>query len=173
MPSPFPSDRGASARFRPTPRLRQYGSLTRPLIALIALTVLGVSATAITYLVTHRDQPLVINTSPLAKPPAAPIFLPLEPFTVTLTNTHSERLMHVGLTLKVADEDSQRRLNSYLPVLRSRILLLLTEQDAEQVQSRAGKRELANAVRHAANMPVEGDAPQHVVDVLFNAFVVQ
>src|SRR5690606_2524324 len=126
-----------------------------------------------TYLITHRDRPLVINTAPHAKPPADPIFLPLDPFTVTLIGTHTERLLHVGLTLKVADEDSRRRLNSYLPVLRSRILLLLSEQNADTVQSRDGKRDLANAVRHAANVPVEGDTPQHVVDVLFNAFVVQ
>ena len=141
------------------------------MIALLALSVLGASATAITYLITHPGTPPVVLTQ--AAQSAAPIFLDLEPFTVSLSNERAERLLHVGLTLKVADEASRRRLEQYLPVVRSRILILLTEQDPEAVQTAEGKRQLANAVRHAAGMPVEGFEAQQVIDVLFTAFVVQ
>lgn len=155
------------------PLKAQYGGLSRPLLALMAVTVLGVSATAITYLITNRDASPTASAAPAKTAPATPIFFVLEPFTVTLTSPHSERLLHVGITLKVADEASRQRLVNYLPVLRSRLLMLLSDQQVDELHSAHGKRELANAIRHAASAAMDGGEPQEVIDVLFTAFVVQ
>src|SRR5690606_34706667 len=100
-------------------RVAQRGRIARSLVALLALAVLGASATAITYLITHRDTPLVVTQAAPAEA-AAPIFVSLEPFTVSLNGSTYERVLHVALTLKVADEQTSRRITQYQPVARSR-----------------------------------------------------
>ncbi|GAA5234015.1 flagellar basal body-associated FliL family protein [Verticiella sediminum] len=149
---------------------RQQGSLGRPLLALAALAVLGASASAITYFVTTPRTATAVQAPAMA---AIPLFYLLDPFTVTLTRDHSERLLHVGLTLELADEASRKRLADYMPVVRSQVLLLLGEQDADAVQTAAGKRQLAADVRTTINAIFEGRGGPTVNNVLFNAFVVQ
>jgi len=153
-------------------RVAQQGRIARSLVALLALTVLGASATAITYLITNRDRPVVINQAAPAQAPA-PIFVNIDPFTVSLTGASYERVLHIALTLKAADERTRERIAQYQPVARSRLLMLLSEQNPETVQTTDGKRQLANEIRHTINQPFEGSEPQQVIDVLFTAFVVQ
>ncbi len=169
----------AGRRQPPSPPARQRGALGKPLLALAALAILAASATAITYLVVSRDAGgggalQAANSEPSLPPaPAAPIFYTLEPFTVTASNERSERLMHVGVSFKLPNEASRLRLDEYLPVVRSRILLLLSEQDPADVQTRSGKAELIEAIRTAANESLLPDRGERVDDVLFTDFVVQ
>lgn len=111
-------------------------------------------------------------TTPAAVP--APIFVPIEAFTVTLQNADTERIMHVGLTLRVSDEQTRIRLEKYMPEVRSRILMVLSSQSPIAVQTQQGKTDMANAIKQAVNRPF---APlpdgQYVTDVLYTAFVVQ
>ncbi|AUZ20055.1 flagellar basal body-associated FliL family protein [Achromobacter xylosoxidans] len=111
-------------------------------------------------------------TTPAAVP--APIFVPIEAFTVTLQNADTERIMHVGLTLRVSDEQTRIRLEKYMPEVRSRILMVLSSQSPTGVQTQQGKTDMANAIKQAVNRPF---APlpdgQYVTDVLYTAFVVQ
>lgn len=111
-------------------------------------------------------------TTPAAVP--APIFVPIEAFTVTLQNADTERIMHVGLTLRVSDEQTRIRLEKYMPEVRSRILMVLSAQSPTGVQTQQGKTDMANAIKQAVNRPF---APlpdgQYVTDVLYTAFVVQ
>ena len=153
-------------------RVAQQGRIARSLVALLALVVLGASATAITYLITNRDKPVVMAQAAPAPAPA-PIFVNVDPFTVSLAGRDFERVLHVALTLKVADEQTRERIVQYQPVARSRLLMLLSEQNPETVQTTEGKRQLANDIRHTINQPFVGDVPQQVIDVLFTAFVVQ
>lgn len=156
------------------PLTAQRGALSRSMLALMAVTVLGVSATAITYLITNRNAPMSANATMVAPAPPKPIFFVLEPFTVTLVTPHTERLLHVGITLKVANEASRQRLANYLPVVRSRVLMLLSDQKVDELHSAQGKRDLANAIRRVTSEPMDGYyESQDVIDVLFTAFVVQ
>lgn len=111
-------------------------------------------------------------TTPAAVP--APIFVPIEAFTVTLQNADTERIMHVGLTLRVSDEQTRIRLEKYMPEVRSRILMVLSSQSPTGVQTQQGKTDMANAIKQAVNRPF---APlpdgQYFTDVLYTAFVVQ
>ncbi|MGE8569204.1 MAG: flagellar basal body-associated protein FliL [Achromobacter sp.] len=109
---------------------------------------------------------------PIAVP--APIFVPIEAFTVTLQNAETERIMHVGLTLRVSDEQTRTRLEKYMPEVRSRILMVLSSQSPTGVQTQQGKTEMANAIKTAVNQPFSPlPDGQYVTDVLFTAFVVQ
>ena len=109
---------------------------------------------------------------PIAVP--APIFVPIEAFTVTLQNAETERIMHVGLTLRVSDEQTRTRLEKYMPEVRSRILMVLSSQSPTGVQTQQGKTDMANAIKQAVNRPFSPlPDGQYVTDVLFTAFVVQ
>ncbi|WP_088153639.1 flagellar basal body-associated protein FliL [Achromobacter xylosoxidans] len=110
--------------------------------------------------------------NPVAVP--APIFVPIEPFTVTLQNPDTERIMHVGLTLRVSDEQTRTRLEKYMPEVRSRILMVLSSQSPTGVQTQQGKTDMANAIKQAVNRPFSPlPDGQYVTDVLYTAFVVQ
>lgn len=110
--------------------------------------------------------------TPVAVP--APIFVPIEAFTVTLQNPDTERIMHVGLTLRVSDEQTRTRLEKYMPEVRSRILMVLSSQSPTGVQTQQGKTDMANAIKQAVNRPFSPMPDgQYVTDVLFTAFVVQ
>ncbi|MBB1592701.1 flagellar basal body-associated protein FliL [Achromobacter sp. UMC46] len=109
---------------------------------------------------------------PIAVP--APIFVPIEAFTVTLQNADTERIMHVGLTLRVSDEQTRTRLEKYMPEVRSRILMVLSSQSPTGVQTQQGKTDMASAIKQAVNRPFSPlPDGQYVTDVLFTAFVVQ
>ena len=57
-------------------------------------------------------------------PPPAPVFFPLDTFTVNLGD--ADRVLYVGITLRLKDEATRSRLNDYLPEVRSRLLLLFS-----------------------------------------------
>ncbi|SEK08293.1 flagellar basal body-associated protein FliL [Achromobacter sp. NFACC18-2] len=112
------------------------------------------------------------SATPIAVP--APIFVPIEAFTVTLQNAETERIMHVGLTLRVSDEQTRTRLEKYMPEVRSRILMVLSSQSPTAVQTQQGKNDMVAAIKQAVNRPFSPlPDGQYVTDVLFTAFVVQ
>ncbi|WP_313619972.1 flagellar basal body-associated protein FliL [Achromobacter sp.] len=112
------------------------------------------------------------SATPIAVP--APIFVPIEAFTVTLQNADTERIMHVGLTLRVSDEQTRTRLEKYMPEVRSRILMVLSSQSPTGVQTLQGKNDMVAAIKQAVNRPFSPIPDgQYVTDVLFTAFVVQ
>ncbi|WP_176456877.1 flagellar basal body-associated protein FliL [Bordetella genomosp. 5] len=113
---------------------------------------------------------------PPTTPPVvpAPIFIPLEAFTVTLQSPETERILHVGLTLRVSDDQTRQRIEKYMPEVRSRILMTLSAQSPQAVQTAQGKNDLAAAIAQTVNRPFSPlPDGQYVTDVLFTAFVVQ
>jgi len=103
-----------------------------------------------------------------------PIFYELAPFTVTVENDVSERILHVGMTLRLADDASRERLERYMPEVRNRVLLELSRLTPDSLKGTQGRNDLAAALIAVLNQPF---APlpvgQYVTDVLFTTFVVQ
>jgi len=109
-------------------------------------------------------------------PPRAerPIFVTLEPLTVNLQTDSKERFLHVGVSLKVRDDEAQARIVESMPELRSRLLLLLSDRQPGQLSSPADKSRLAEQIRDELNRPLAAGQPAYgIVSVSFNAFVVQ
>jgi len=114
-------------------------------------------------------------SAPAQKAPLpGPIFLPLEPFTVTLSNEQRTRILYVAITLRVADDASRALLNSFMPEVRDRVLLELSSQDPVQVQAPEHREQLALGLVKVLEAPY---SPQptgpKISNVLFTAFVVQ
>lgn len=108
-------------------------------------------------------------------PASKPIFSALEPFTVTLYDGSSRsRVLHVAITLQVADEKSSIMVHEYMPIVRDRILKTLAEQHPIHVQSPEGREQLVNALSDTLLTPYDGSTTvPRLVNVLFTAFVVQ
>ena len=139
-------------------------------IALLALAAL-IACAAAGYGYWHQ---LHRPTATLAKaaPPAAPVFWPLETFTVNLGD--ADRVLYIGITLRLKDEATRARLNEYLPEVRSRLLLLFSRQDAAALASDSGKLKLIEAIKQTLGRPlVPGQPGQVVTDVLYTAFILR
>ena len=174
------------------------GKLKRMLIVLLALIVAaGASAAGMWLWMSsrHAAPPATVSAIPEAikgqqsatpvtfvTPPAvknamqvpAPIFIPLEAFTIMLQDGENERMLHLAITLRTSDEQTRERIEKYLPLVRSRILMLLSAQTPKSVQSQQGKLDLAKAILNEVNLPFPPlPDGQYVTDVLFTAFVVQ
>ncbi|MEJ8811101.1 flagellar basal body-associated FliL family protein [Variovorax ureilyticus] len=109
-----------------------------------------------------------------AKPvPEKPIFVTLEPMTVNL-QAEGRKYLHVGMTLKVKDEAAKAQIVEFMPELRSRALLLLSNRAPDTLMSTEDKSRIAGEVRDELNRPLNDTLPpQGIASVSFNTFVVQ
>ena len=110
-----------------------------------------------------------------AKPvPEKPIFVTLEPFTVNLQGEGRAKFLHVGMALKVSGEPSKAQITEFMPELRSRTLMLLSNRSADSLVSPDDKAKLSEEIRTELNRPLNNDLPeQGITSVAFNTFVVQ
>lgn len=67
-----------------------------------------------------------------------PVFYALDTFTVNLGD--ADRVLYIGITLRLKDEATRSRLSEYLPEVRSRLLLLFSRQDAAVLATEEGKK---------------------------------
>lgn len=115
--------------------------------------------------------------SPAPPPPPAskPIFTALDPFTVTLYDGSSRsRVLHVAITLQVADDASDSFVREYMPIVRDRVLKILSEQHPTYIQSPEGREQLVDALTDNLLTPYAASATiPRIINVLFTAFVVQ
>lgn len=108
--------------------------------------------------------------------PPAPIFLPLDTFTVNLVNPANDpdRVLYIGLTLRLPDDATRRELTDFLPAVRSRLLLLLSRQNADSLANDQGKQQLVDQIKQVLSEPLVSGQPRPVIeDVLFTAFILR
>jgi len=130
-----------------------------------------------------------------AKKGEPPVFVPLEPFTVNLSDKEVDRFAQVGVTLQVADAHAGEEIKAFLPAIRSNVLVLLSHKTSAELLSPDGKDKLAHDILREAVRPLgfdleddddtaaaagkkkkkkrvsEGDLP--ITQVLFSSFIVQ
>lgn len=148
-------------------------SLLVILLMLITLVACGAAGYSWWQLKQHQE-----GAQPVAKelPPATPVFMPLDTFTVNLLtpDNNPDRVLYIGLTLRLPDESTRRQLNDFLPEVRSRLLMLLSRQEAGQLSSEQGKQQLVAQIKDVLSPPlVKGQPKQVVSDVLFTAFILR
>ncbi len=113
------------------------------------------------------------NTTEKEKP-TEPLFVGLEPFTVNLQPNGRSRYLHVAISLKVTDEKVQGLLVKHLPEVRSRVLTVLANRDADALLLPAEKERLANELRAALELPFgKYPAAQGISQVMFTTFMLQ
>lgn len=139
-------------------------------IPLLVLITLAACATAGYSYWRMQQEPTAAAAK--AEAPPAPVFFPLDTFTVNLGD--ADRVLYVGITLRLKDEATRSRLNDYLPEVRSRLLLLFSRQDASTLATDDGKQKLVDAIKQTLSTPlVNGQPKQEVTDVLYTAFILR
>ena len=78
-----------------------------------------------------------------------PIFTTLENFTVNLNDPGGMHLAQIGITLEVEDTDTDIAIKDHLPVVRNRILLLISAKKIEDLLTLDGKSRLARQIQTA------------------------
>ena len=140
-------------------------------IPLLVLITLAACATA-GYSYWRMQQQPASAAKAEPEPPPAPVFFALDTFTVNLGD--ADRVLYIGITLRLQDEATRQRINEYLPEVRSRLLLLFSRQDATQLATDEGKQKLVAAIKDALSPPlVTGQPKQVVTDVLYTAFILR
>ena len=141
------------------------------MIILVLLSSAGAAA-AIYLVLDQRDsgeaQQQTVELTP-------PVFTHIEPFTVNLADDrYGSRLLYTGITLRVGNEQSKAIIEEHMPQVRSRLLILLSGKQANELTSTEGKEELAQAIISRLNVPLsENQPPLDLREVLFTEFIVQ
>jgi flagellar protein FliL len=85
---------------------------------------------------------------------APPVFVPLEPFVVNLSDKESDRYAQIGVTLEVEDAKFAEEMKAYMPAIRNGILMVLSHKTSGQLLSREGKLALAKDIMREAALPL-------------------
>jgi len=141
------------------------------MIILVLLSSAGAAA-AIYLVLDQRDRGEVQQQTVELTPP---VFTRIEPFTVNLADDrYGSRLLYTGITLRVGNEQSKAIIEEHMPQVRSRLLILLSGKQANELTSTEGKEELAQAIISRLNVPLsENQPPLDLREVLFTEFIVQ
>ncbi|MDF7759619.1 flagellar basal body-associated protein FliL [Kosakonia cowanii] len=151
------------------------------LILLILLVILGVCAIgayAYVEISKLKNQVTNINDGKATSAPvveAVPVYMDLDTFTVSLKpDAHdSDRILYIGLTLKVANAETKTLLEQHLPEIRSHLLVLFSQQTAAELTTDQAKELLAQKTQDVVNTSIPGQKKPMVTNVLFNAFILR
>ncbi|MFM9971639.1 MAG: flagellar basal body-associated FliL family protein [Burkholderiales bacterium] len=102
----------------------------------------------------------------------APTFVPLDNFTVNLSDR--EHFLQVGVTYEVQSLQVADAIKQNMPILRGKILLLLASKEARELGSSEGKSKLMGELVAQAKEAVPEPAHQNGIETVhFSAFVIQ
>jgi flagellar protein FliL len=79
-------------------------------------------------------------------PKSAPVFMPLENMVVNLADPGGTRFIQLGLTLQLQDTKTETDVKTYMPSIRSQVLLLISQRTAEEMLQVQGKEKLAKDI---------------------------
>lgn len=104
-----------------------------------------------------------------------PMFVTIGPLTVNLQNDDfGNRLLYIGLSLRVLDEETQEMLQTHMPDIKSRLLVLLSSKSASELNTQEGKEDLREQIMALVSQPLGENMPQPAIhSVLYTDFIVQ
>lgn len=98
------------------------------------------------------------------------ILYPLDTFTVNLKSDAGRRYLKATISLELNGEELSIELDNKSPVVRDRIIRILTSKTLEEISSKKGKKKVSEQIIDTLNsMIVDG----HVKGIYFTEFVIQ
>ena len=152
------------------------GSNTGLLVIFALIALAGAGFGGYSWWSSHQESTTAGTTDEKRANMPEPIFMGIEPFTVNLPgmNNGRDRVLYIDMTLRLANERSRKQLHEYLPEVRSRLLLLLSQQSPQTRSTHDGKLQLMKAVKTTlAPTVVQGQPDQEISDVLFTTFILR
>jgi len=111
-----------------------------------------------------------------AEETAPPQFVNIDQFVVNLNG--GDHYLQTAMVLSVKSPEAVERIKLYMPIIRNRILLLLSSQQADQLTNPETKVKLAEEIlkQTRESLPPskeEGDQEKGIKTVLFSTFIIQ
>ncbi|WP_085248189.1 flagellar basal body-associated FliL family protein [Gilliamella mensalis] len=142
------------------------------ILILITLSAIGFAA----YLWFQSHSPNT-NTVPEEPKIMSPVFLTLKPFTISLPvsedNIDINKIIYIGIVLRVADENQKTVLLDYLPEVRSDVLLLTSNQNINQLKLESGKINLQEQIKNTLSRHYDAKNSVKIDEVLFTDFIIR
>ncbi len=140
-------------------------------LVLVALLVAGGGGAAAAWFFLMGD-PEGAESAQAAPPERT--YIELEPMTVNIEAPGRIRYLRTQISLVTHAADAADTVERHLPALRNDILGILTEQNYEDLNTRAGKEALAGELEEAVGEVLASrGAPVELDGVLFNELVMQ
>jgi flagellar FliL protein len=155
-------------------------------IALVAVLLLGGGGGAAWYFLSgSQEEPVdaksgkksdkAADKSKKADPGKPPVFVSLETFTVNLQPEAGDHVLQTTFSLKVNGPDVDKSIKTFMPEVRSRLLLLLSSKKPSELATIEGKQALADQIAGEVNkvLQQQGAAEAPVLSVFFTNFIIQ
>jgi flagellar FliL protein len=115
------------------------------------------------------------EAAPKAVEKKPPVFVTLEPFTVNLLQEGGDHYLQVGIVFQVDGDKTVDAMKAYMPIIRNRILLVLSGKHPSDLSQVDGKQKLvAELLQVARESLPDATTPEHGVDGAFlSSFVIQ
>jgi len=98
------------------------------------------------------------------------ILYPLDTFTVNLKSDQGRRYLKASISLELNGEELSLELDSKTPVIRDRIIRILSSKTLEEISSKKGKQKVSDQIVDTLNsMIVDGS----IKSIYFTDFVIQ
>lgn len=98
------------------------------------------------------------------------ILYPLDTFTVNLKSDAGRRYLKVTMSLELEGEELSIELDNKAPVIRDRIIRILTSKTLEEISSKKGKQKVSEQIQDTLNAMIKDGK---VKGIYFTEFVIQ
>lgn len=98
------------------------------------------------------------------------ILYPLDTFTVNLKSDSGRRYLKVTMSLELNGSELSLELDNKAPVLRDRIIRILTSKTLEEISSKKGKQKISEQIMDTLNAMISDG---RIKGIYFTEFVVQ
>ncbi|OCG17094.1 hypothetical protein A9G24_03485 [Gilliamella sp. App6-5] len=143
----------------------------------LILTLITLSAISFAAYLWFQNHSPNTHTVPEEPEVLSPVFLTLKPFTISLPasedNIDINKILYVGIVLRVANEDQKTVLLDYLPEVRSDVLLLTSKQNINQLKQESGKINLQEQIKNTLSRQYNAKNWVKVDEVLFTDFIIR
>src|SRR5438093_9473574 len=165
-PTPAPASAPASANANPAPPRKRS---KRILLALVAVALLGGGGAAAWFFLKPQAHPADGKAEAVAaEKKSPPVFVTLEPFTVNLQSENGDHYLQAGIVFQVTDDKAVDAMKTYMPVIRNRLLLLLSSKRPSDLAALDGKQKLVAELVVAARESLPGgQTPERGIDRAF------
>ena len=110
----------------------------------------------------------------------ARVFAAMEPFTVNLRTTGTEHFLQLGVVFEVSGNEVSEAIKANMPLLRGKVLLLLSGKTSEDLAGPEGKMRLAAELVAVARYALQGapglgETPpdKAIADAHFSSLIIQ
>ena len=100
------------------------------------------------------EEAAPVHKAPKDSRKTPPTYVALDPFVVNLADKEADRFAQIGVTLQVDDAKFADEMKTYMPAIRSGILMVLAHKTSVQLLERSGKEALAGEIMRAAARPI-------------------